>query len=98
MRMIEYPPEIKNDKLERDAIPEAACQHRLVVMLEIVAPLKATSGDQVSGIAFLLRHPRPNFGNEQADVVVHPDLRADKTGGGDKPVSTSEKITHKGRV
>jgi hypothetical protein len=63
-------------------------------MLEVAALFQIALSEQEFGIAFFRRHATPDFRHEQADVVIHAKVRADKTGRRDKCMVAGENERH----
>ena len=75
-----------------DPVPEAAGEHGRAVVGEVHALFQIAAGDEKLRAAFLDAHAAPEFGHEQADVVIHAHLRPDAAGGRDEHAVAGEQI------
>ena len=67
-------------------------------MLEVFDLFEKPLLDEVVGIALVDEHARPDFGDEQADVVIDAVLPADVAGGGGEAVVVGEEEGDQRRV
>src|ERR1039457_3087360 len=73
-----------------DAVAQSRREDSLAVELQVLALFEVALFDQEPRSTFLRRHAAPNFGHQQAYVVVHAHLRTNITGGGHETVEAGQ--------
>ena len=86
------------DKSIGDAITQPSGGYRLTVVLEIFHRFEQPVIDQVLRGAFLGSHSAPDFGDQQTNVVVDADVRADVSSSGRKSAQSRQDKAHERRV
>src|ERR1035441_5963734 len=86
MRVMEYAPEETEDESLRNAITKTTGEHLLAAVLEVPALLKVAMLNQKLRVALFHAHAAPDFRDEQADIVIDPDIRTNIPGGRDEYV------------
>ena len=87
-----------SDEFAGNAISEATCENRLTVILIVGQTFQQTFADQISWVAFLSTETTPDFGNQQADIVIHLKLGPDKAGGRRKSLQSRKDVTYQSIV
>ena len=67
-------------------------------MLEVFAPLEHSLLYQVFDVELIAAHPRPDFGNQQAYVVVHAVFHSQIPRAAQPPVVAGQRERDEGRV
>ena len=76
-RSLEDPPQEAVDEKRCDAVAQAAGQYGAAVQAEIGDLFQVAVRLEEFGVALLHPHAAPDLRNQQADVVVHAELRSD---------------------
>ena len=71
-------------------IVEPVGEYLAVAVLEILAFLEIIIIDQELRVSLLHGHAAPDFGHEEADVVIHAKMRADVAGGGNEALVSGQ--------
>ena len=88
--MIEDAAEKRVDEAHVDPVAQAAGENFLPVEHGVLAFFQEVVCDQKFRVALLRRHPAENLRHDQADVVVHTNLRSDISGGGHERAMAGE--------
>src|ERR1700722_6588967 len=96
--MVKHLTEERQDKSHGDTVAQPARWDRAALVLNVDASFEITFCNQVSWVAFRDRHARPDFGGQQTDIVIDPEMRADITRGGHENGVAREKVRDQGSV
>src|ERR1017187_2212130 len=88
--MVEYAAKESMNESLGDAVAQSRRKDSLAVELQVLAFFEMALFDQEPRIALLRRHAAPDFGHQQAYVVVHSRLRSHITGGSHETVEAGQ--------
>ena len=91
MGVQEDPPEIRGGEFLGHAVTQSGGEDQFALHLVILNALQATLRDEVCCAALGVGHPGEDFGNQEADVVIDPDVRAHHPGAGEPSVVAGQR-------
>ena len=96
--VVEHPPQEVVHELRSHAPPQTTGRNRPPLVGEICDPLQIAVGDEEGRIAFGDAHAAPDFGDQQAHVVIHSGLGSEISGTGEEHRILGNGQAHEGGV
>src|ERR1700750_2052499 len=96
--MVKHLAEKRQDKSHSNTVTQPARWDRGALVLNVDASFEVSFRNQVSWITFGDRHAGPDFRDQQTDIVVDSEMRADITSGGHENGVTRQKVGYQGSV